>query len=169
MKRVAGKLIPWRRKSKIKKLDGDLDTAMSFAVVGSSEKFGKKFHAYKVYKLLKEMGSHPYPVAAGLADLEKDAVFPSLLSLPQKVDAVIPCLPAEFSLSIVREAKEAGINKVWFQNRTLSPEAFEFCQNNEMEITEGCVLKFKEFSNLARFVHPCYWHGKTILRKKKYL
>lgn len=166
---MSQKLIPWKRKVKIRQLDEGIDTSMSFAVVGSAKKFGKKLHAYKVYRLLKESGSRVYAVAGDLENIGADTVYSRLTELAEPVDIVVPCLPASFSLSIVAEAKEAGIAKVWFQNRTLSKEALEFCQINGMEIVEGCVLKYREFGSILKIIHPCYWHGKTILRKKNKL
>ncbi len=166
---MSKKTTPWRRKPKVKQLDEDIDTSMSFAVVGSPEKFNPKFHAYKVYRLLKGLGAEVYAVSSELSKLDKDQVFPNLLSLPKPVDVMVPCLPAPFSLSMVDETNKAGIKKVWFQNRTLSKEAFEFCQANEMQIIEGCALKYQEFGTVLKFMHPCYWHGKTILYKQKHL
>ncbi len=163
------KTTPWRRKPKVRQLDADINTSMSFAVVGSPEKFRPRFHAYKVYRLLKGLGAEVYAVSAGLNKIEKDKVFPSLLSLPKPVDVLIPCLPAQFSLSMVDEANKAGFRKVWFQNRTLSKEAFEYCQANEIQIIEGCALRYQDFGSILKFVHPCYWHGKTIAYKQKYL
>lgn len=163
------KLIPWKRKIKIKQLDEGMDTSMCFAVVGSSKKFGKRLHAFKVYRFLQESGSRVYAVAADLEKIGNDRVYQRLTELPEPVEIVVPCLPAAFSLSIVAEAREAGISKVWFQNRTLSKEAFEYCQENGIEIVEGCALKHQDFSRVTKVINPCYWHGKTIFRKKKRL
>ncbi|HWJ02340.1 MAG TPA: CoA-binding protein [Verrucomicrobiae bacterium] len=167
---MAGKLIPWKKKPKYKKLDGSLDTSMSFAVVGSSHEFtDKKHHAYKVFHVLKELRVSVYPVGPDLEFVGKDKAAATLSELPAPVDAVIPCLSAEYSLSIVRDAKLAGINKIWFQTRTLSREALEFCLDNNIEVIEGCVLKHKDFTGLGQLIDPCYWHSKTIALKQKYL
>lgn len=159
----------WRRKKQVKELDGGLTTAMSFAVVGSAEKFKPGFHAGKVFRLLKDWGAEVFPVAADVEKIGRDKVFANLLLLPQPVDVVVPCLPAPFTFSIVQEAFEAGIHTVWFQPKTLSPEAAEFCLAREMGVVEGCALKFQPFDDWLRFFQPCFWHGKTILRKQKYL
>jgi uncharacterized protein len=165
--RVAGKITPWRRKPKIKQLTSDLSTELSFVVIASPDKFARKFHAYKVLQLLKELGAEVYPVSANLDKVDKLKVYPDMLSLPKPVDVVIPCLPASFSISIVEEAKAAGINKVWFQEKTLSEEAVQFCQENDMEIIEGCALMYKDFDVLLKYVNPCFWHYKTFTRKQK--
>lgn len=161
------KVTPWRRKPKIKDLQEGITTALSFAVIGSPEKFSKNHHGYRVYKLLKELGAEVYPVAVELEKLEKDKVFPNLLSLPRTVDVVIPCLPEAFTLSIVQEAKEVGTNKIWFQQKTLSQDAWQFCQDQGLEIIEGCTLMYKNFGNLLKHFDPCFWHAKTFARKQK--
>jgi len=167
---MSNKVIPWRRKPKIRSLEAGIDTSMSFAVVGSPEKFKQeKRHAFKVLRLLHDLGAEVYPVASNLEKLGKEKVWPKLDSLPKAVEVVIPCLPAEYSLSIVVEAKEAGIPLVWFQPRTLSSEAYGFCQDNGLEVVESCALKHREFSGVSKFLHPCFWHSKTISRKQNKL
>src|SRR5689334_10746066 len=134
MNKLTGKVTPWRRKPKITDLQGDLTTGLCFAVVADADKFSNKLHAYKVYKLLKDLGAEVYPVSPDLDKVEKTKVVPSLLSLPVPVDVVIPCLPDIFALSIVQEAQEVGINKVWFQEKTFSQEAEQFCMDHGIEI-----------------------------------
>ncbi len=139
---------------------------MSFAVVGSAEKFTPSHHAYRVYRLLRELGVEVYPVVADTVKLGKDKVYPSLIDLPHQVTTAIPCLPSNFALSIVQDCHAAGIPNIWFQPHTLSAEAAEFCHTYDLKIIDGCTLKYFEFNDVTRFFHPCYWHAKTIRRKQ---
>ncbi len=152
---------------KIKNLQGGLTSALSFAVVGNLEKFSQKLHAYKALKALQELGAEVYPVAADLEKVEKTKVYPSLLSLPKKVDVVVACLPQQFALNIVQEAAEAGIGKVWFQQKTASDEAVQFCLEHDISFVSGCVLMYREFGGLFKYLNPCLWHAKTFARKQK--
>lgn len=157
---------PWRKRAKLKELDGGLTTSMCFAVVGNAEKFKPRFHAYKVFRLLKSLGVHAYPIAADLERLGRDKVYADLSAVPEKVDVVVPCLASSATLGVLQAAKQAEIARAWFQPRTLSVETVDFCLDNEIQIIDSCVLLYDEFDGLTRLINPCYWHAKTISHRK---
>ena len=156
----------WRRKKKVINLDGNLNTAQSFAIIGSRRKFTPGHHAYNVYHLLQELGAKVYLVAADLPQLGKVQVYPNLADLPELVDVIIPCLPETFALGIAAESQLAGIKWIWFQPKTLSKTAKEYCTANQLKIIEGCCLKYSEFEELTRFFRACFWHARTAKRRQ---
>ncbi len=139
----------------------DFFSSEKLAVVGVSRN-GKKF-GRSAFKELKAKGYKVFPVNPNADKIDGETCYPNLNSLPEKADgAVIVVQPSEAE-KVVREAAEAGIKKVWFQQGSLSNEAISFCENNGINAIYGeCVLMFAE--PVAGF-HKFHRTVKKILRK----
>ena len=96
-----------------KKIVGEFLLQKKIAVVGVSRKKTKFGNA--IYKELKQKGYHVFPVNPHINTFEGDNCYHDLLSLPEKVDAIVINVPSVQTEKVVREAKQAGINKVWLQ------------------------------------------------------
>ena len=83
------------------------------AIVGVSRK-GNKF-GNSAYKELKTKGYHLYLVHPSGEIIEGEQSYPSLKALPQKVGGVLVVVPPTQAEKVVREAHEAGIDRVWLQ------------------------------------------------------
>jgi predicted CoA-binding protein len=78
----------------------------------------------------------------------------SLAELPKKVGGLILVVPPEQTEKLVREAKEAGIERVWMQQGAESPEAIQFCAENGIDAVHGeCIMMFAQPTGLHRFHH----------------
>jgi hypothetical protein len=126
------------------------------AVVGVSRKKTKFGNA--IYKELKQKGYQVFPVNPHINTFEGDICCPNLLSLPEKVDVVVINVPSVQTEKVVREAKEAGINKVWLQQGSQSENAVKFCEENGIEyVSNECILMFAHPSAFIHRAHRWIW------------
>jgi predicted CoA-binding protein len=126
------------------------------AVVGVSRKKTKFGNA--IYKELKQKGYKVFPVNPNMQSFEGDNCYPDLLSLPEKVDAVVINVPPVQTEKVVKEAKEAGINKVWLQQGSQSEAAIKFCEENGIDyVSNECILMFAQPSAFIHRAHKWVW------------
>jgi predicted CoA-binding protein len=82
---------------------------------------------------------------------------PSLAELPKEVGGLILVVPPQQTEKLVREAKEAGIDRVWMQQGAESPEAIRFCAENGLDAVHGeCIMMFAQPTGVHRF-HRWLW------------
>lgn len=126
------------------------------AVVGVSRKKTKFGNA--IYKELKQKNYQVYPINPNMEAFDGDTCYPDLLSLPEKVDAVVINVPPVQTEKVVREAKEAGINKVWLQQGSQSEDAIKFCKENGINcVSNECILMFAQPSAFIHRAHKWVW------------
>jgi len=110
-----------------------------WAVVGASDdrsKFGNI-----CFRSLKRHGKTVFPVNRTAGEVEGETAYPSLAELPERVDRVLVVVPPKHGESVVREADEAGIDKVWFQPGAESVAALAYCEAHGMVAIAGrCIL-----------------------------
>jgi hypothetical protein len=139
-----------------KKVVEDFIAQKKIAVVGVSRKKTKFGNA--IYKELKQKGYNVFPINPHMNTFEGDVCYPDLLSLPEKIDAVIINVPPAQTEKVVREAKQAGINKVWLQQGSQSDEAVKFCEENGIDcVSNECILMFAQPSAFMHRAHKWVW------------
>ena len=139
-----------------KKVVDDFLVQKKIAVVGVSRKKTKFGNA--IYKELKQKGYHVFPINPHITVFEGDTCYPDLLSLPEKVDAVIINVPPVQTEKIVREVREAGINKIWLQQGSQSEDAVKFCKENGIDcVSNECILMFAQPSAFIHRAHKWVW------------
>jgi predicted CoA-binding protein len=139
-----------------KKIVEDFLSQKKIAVVGVSRKKTKFGNA--IYKELKQKGYQVFPINPNIKVFEGDTCYSDLLSLPEKVDAVVINVSPAQTEKVVREAKEAGINKVWLQQGSQSEAAVNFCEENEMDyVSNECILMFAQPSAFIHRAHKWVW------------
>ncbi|HWI60912.1 MAG TPA: CoA-binding protein [Symbiobacteriaceae bacterium] len=123
------------------------------AVVGVSRKTQE--YTNGVYRLFKEKGYTLYPVNPNATEVEGVRCYPSVKDLPETVDGVLVMLPAAQCTAVAREAKEAGIPRIWF--RTVAKEAADLARQSGMSVVEdACPYMF-----LGGFPHNIHrWFTK---------
>ena len=102
------------------------------AIIGVSsdlEKWG-----WKIYDSLKSSGFCVYPVNPKYTEINRDACYPDLKSLPKKPDVVITVVSPKITEHIVEECKNLKINKVWMQPGSESEKAIIFCKSNNIDV-----------------------------------
>ena len=139
-----------------KKVIEDFIAQKKIAVVGVSRKKTKFGNA--IYKELKQKGYNVFPINPYINAFEGDTCYPALLSLPEKVDAVIINVPPAQTEKVVREVKQVGINKVWLQQGSQSDEAVRFCKENGIDcVSNECILMFAQPSAFMHRAHKWVW------------
>jgi len=139
-----------------KKVVEDFVAQKKIAVVGVSRKKTKFGNA--IYKELKQKGYSVFAINPHMNTFEGDVCYPDLLSLPEKIDAVIINVPPGQTEKVVREAKQAGINKVWLQQGSQSDEAVKFCEENGIDcVSNECILMFAQPSAFIHRAHRWVW------------
>ena len=139
-----------------KKVVEDFIAQKKIAVVGVSRKKTKFGNA--IYKELKQKGYNVFPINPHMNTFEGDVCYPDLLSLPEKIDAVIINVPPAQTEKVIREAKQAGINKVWLQQGSQSDEAVKFCEENGIDcVSNECILMFAQPSAFMHRAHKWVW------------
>lgn len=114
-----------------------------WAVVGVSEDRSK--YGNRIYRDLKEAGYHVYAVNPRLEQVEGDPCYPSVKNLPETPDVVDLVVPPGVSLAVVRDCKEAGIQRIWFQPGSESDEAIQAATDAGMEVVhDACVMIQKQ-------------------------
>ncbi len=94
-----------------------------FAVVGASgdpDKYG-----HKCYVCLLTHGRKAYPVNPRAKTILGNPAYPSLLSLPEKVESVSIITPPPVTEKVIEDAILAGVKNVWMQPGAESPSAIE--------------------------------------------
>jgi uncharacterized protein len=111
------------------------------ALAGASRS-GKKF-GNMAYKELKERGYEVYLVHPEAKEIDGEPCYPNLAALQGKVDGVLICLPASQGESVLREAAEAGIKRVWLQQGAENMELLKLGQELGLVVVSGkCILMY---------------------------
>ena len=140
----------------------------SIAVTGVSRSSGSSV-GNPIYKRFKSEGYETYQVNPNADTIDGDKCYPNLKAISQKVDAVMICTNSKDSISVVKECKELGIDKVWFHNSmgpgSYSKEAAEFCKENGITAIEtGCPMM--HVGNVD-FGHKCIHFFLNVFGKLK--
>ena len=139
-----------------KKLVEEFLAQRKIAVVGVSRKKTKFGNA--IYRELKQKGYTVFPINPNMTAFENDICYPNLLSVPDKVDAVVLNIPPMQTIKVLREADKAGIRKVWLQQGSQSEDAIKYCEENEIECVKNeCILMFAQPSAFIHRAHKWVW------------
>lgn len=117
----------------------NLTKKTKIAVVGVShdtQKYGAKIFKDLVAANYNVVGvNHKGGEAAGLK------LFSSLKEIEPKPDLVITVVPPKATFEVMKVCLELGIQTVWMQPGSESPEAIEFGQKNGLEvISQACFM-----------------------------
>jgi predicted CoA-binding protein len=121
----------------------DFVAQRTLALVGVSRS-GKKF-GNMALKALKQKGYRVFPVHPHAEQIEGERCYPSLLALPEQVEAVLVVVPPGETERVVREAAAARIPRVWLQQGAESQDAIRFCEEHGLSVIHGeCILMFAQ-------------------------
>ena len=110
-----------------------------FAVVGATT--DTKKYGNEIFRNLISRGYEVYPVNPRLKELEGTKCYPSLSSIPVKVDVVNFVVPPPVTEEILKECKELELDRIWLQPGSESEAAVAFCDENNLKVVHGvCVM-----------------------------
>ena len=112
----------------------------TWAVAGVTEKQDK--FGYKIWKILKENNYETYGVNPNYDEIEGDKIYHSVKDLPKKVEVLDMVVSPKIAIPTLEEAKEAGIEYIWFQPGTYNDEVIEKAEELGFKILyNDCVYK----------------------------
>ncbi|NLN14951.1 MAG: CoA-binding protein [Tissierellia bacterium] len=117
-----------------------------WAVVGVTAK--KDRFGYKIWKILKKHGYVAYGVNPNYDEIEGEKIYHSLKEIPEKVEVVDMVVAPRHSINSLEEAKELGIEYIFFQPGSYNDEVVEKAEELGLKyVINDCVyaiLKRKE-------------------------
>ncbi len=100
----------------------------------------KKF-GHQVFKQLKEKGFEVYPINPNTDSLAGTPCFRSVSSLPLHVHNLLIITPKKQTRDVVAEAMSKGIDNIWIQQMSDTPEAIELTKAHTVNLVTGaCIL-----------------------------
>ncbi|MCB2203385.1 CoA-binding protein [bacterium] len=126
------------------------------AIAGVSRS-GKKF-GNSILREFKARGYEMYPVHPEAEEIDGQACVRSLKELPAEVGGLILVVKPEVTQRLVREAREAGITRVWMQQGAASEDAERYCREQGMGVVSNeCVFMFTEPVQGIHGFHRWLW------------
>ena len=124
----------------------------TLALVGAS-RGGKKFGNVALRGLVAN-GYRVIPVHPEAVAIEGIPCAPSLATLPERVGGVVTVVPPAQTEKVVRDARAAGISRVWMQQGAESPAALRYCEEHGLTAIHGeCVLMFLDRGSWFHRLH----------------
>ncbi len=100
----------------------------------------KKF-GYQVFKQMQEKGFEVYPVNPETDMIDGNPCFRSIGSLPLNVHSLLIVTGKKQTRGIVAEAIAKGIDNIWIQQMSDTPEAIELAGSRPLNLVTGeCIL-----------------------------
>lgn len=134
----------------------DFVSQQKIAVVGVSHT-GKKF-GNLAFRELKAKGYRVFPVNANAERIGDETCYSTVAALPEPVDGVLVVVPPIETDRVVRDARAAGINRIWMQQGSESATAIRYCQENGMAVIHGeCILMYVQPVVSVHRLHRWVW------------
>lgn len=118
----------------------------NWAVVGVSAREDK--WGYKIWKILREHGYNTYGVNPNYDEIEGEKIYNRLSDIPEKVDVIDMVVAKNISITTLKEAKDLGIDKIFFQPGTYDNKVIDEADQLDLKyLVDDCIyatLKKKE-------------------------
>ncbi len=112
----------------------------SFAVAGVSsneQKFGTM-----AYRDLKAAGKKVFGINPRLKDLGGETIYPDVAALPESPDVLVLVVNAAIGLTLVEQAAQRGIKRVWMQPGAESDALLQRCAELGLQAVHNqCVMR----------------------------
>jgi len=138
---------------KIKNAASEFLTNKRVAVTGVSRN-PRDHGSNVVYRRLRERGYEVFAVNPNADEVEGDACYQDLKSIPGGVDAVVIATRPETAEATMRECAELGISHVWmhraFGTGSVSKAAADYGRRHAIKVIDGgCPLMFAPTADTA--------------------
>jgi len=109
------------------------------AIAGVSRN-AKKF-GYQAYLDMKSKGFEVYAVNPNTDVIDGQPCHRSLATLPPEVKHLLVVTPKPETLGVVQNAIGKGMDNIWIQQMSETPEAIEFAKGHPVNlVTNACIL-----------------------------
>lgn len=115
-----------------------LGSARTIAVVGLSSDPEK--YSYEVAGYLQDHGYRIIPVNPYETEVLGEKAYPSLLDVPDAVDAVDVFRKAEETPEIARQAVRVGAKVLWLQSDIVNDEARQIAEDAGLDVVMGVCM-----------------------------
>ena len=116
-----------------------LGEARTIAVVGLSS--NPERYSFEVASYLQSKGYRIIPVNPNETDVLGERAYPSLMDVPDKVDAVDVFRRSGETPEIARQAVAIGAKVLWLQNDIVNDEARRIAEEGGLEVVMGvCIM-----------------------------
>lgn len=112
--------MPDHERQPLKRIHDFISSHYRYAVVGASDDPSKYSHV--VFQDLRRAGWHVSPVNPEHQTVAGLKSYPSLKAIHPPVDVAVFVVPPAIGLSLLDDAKLAGVRKLWFQPGAESEE-----------------------------------------------
>jgi predicted CoA-binding protein len=114
-----------------------------FAIAGVStdqKKFG-----YVIYKELREKGYDVYPINPNADTIDGNPCYRSISALPDDVKQLVVVVKKTKTMDVLKEARDKGIQDIWLQQMSETPEAVAFATENfNSVVAKKCMMMFAD-------------------------
>ncbi len=121
-----------------KKIKEEMLETKTWAVVGVTNK--KDRFAYKIWKILKDHNYTSYGVNPNYQEIDGEKIYASIKDIPEKIHVVNMVLSPRFGSSVLDEAKELGIEYIFFQPGSYDEDIIKKAESlNFKYLIEDCI------------------------------
>ena len=118
-------------------------SSQKIAIAGVSRD-PKKF-GHQVFLKLQEKGYEVYPINPATDSIAGMPCFRSVASLPLNVHSLVIITPKKSTRDVVSEAIAKGIDNIWIQQMSDTPEAINLARSHPINlVTKECVFMHVE-------------------------
>jgi hypothetical protein len=111
----------------------------------------KKF-GYAAFKELKDKGMKIIPVNPSAEEILGEKAYPVISELPDGIKGLIIMTKKDQTAALVREAKNAGIKRIWIQQNSDSKEALAELKDTDISYIIGeCILMHYKPNGIHKF------------------
>ncbi|NLY08669.1 MAG: CoA-binding protein [Tissierellia bacterium] len=110
----------------------------TWAVVGVTDKTDR--FGYKIWKILKKYDYVAYGISPKYDEIDGEIIYPKLKDLPETVEVVDIVVNPTIAAGVLREAKELGIEYIFFQPDTYDDKVIALADELGLKyILDDCV------------------------------
>lgn len=119
-----------------------------------------------VYRRLRDRGYEVFAVNPSAEQVEGDACYPDLASIPGGIQAVVIATRPERALDTMRECATLGITQVWMHRGpgagSVSAEATNFGRQHGITVIDGgCPLMFEPTADFGHKLIRFFYSGNV--------
>lgn len=143
------------------KAEDFITSALHYAVVGASANESK--YGFKVFRDLCRGGFTVQPVNPKLESLLGCHAAPSLATANPKPEVAVVVVPPEVGLSIVDDARAAGVTKLWFQPGAESEAIRKKAADLKLDVMAdgSCIMVERRRLGYTETTHDCQARNKN--------
>lgn len=120
------------------------------AVAGVSR--DKKKFGRMVFDELRAKGYSLVPINPNIESIDEAPCYPDVAGLPEDVRNLLIITPKEYTSALIQQAIVRGMERVWIQQASDTPEALRLADEAGLKLIAGrCIYMFAKPSGIHRF------------------